>query len=190
MANWETGSTGSSYNNMEALKNQISGRSRTDDLGFGGQGFESLSEMAAFDDAVSSVPDFWNFVKGIKEYSVVGIDGSQISTMTGAIESYVSDIQQGLEDAINTTRESIKGGFRGGDVEKAVQDYMDKVKEYIFNLVSSLNLFVDKLNDVGNAWVAAQQSFGSSVNSSAGSFSAGTAYQAGSQVTYNGASRE
>ena len=63
----------------------------------------------------------------ITDYSVVGIDGNQISNMTNAIETYVAKVQSHLENALVATEEQIAGAFRGGDAEKAVRDYLEKI---------------------------------------------------------------
>lgn len=186
MAGWETTATSSTFNTNEIIKNQMSGRQRTNDFG-GLSTFESSGEISAFEDATSTAPDLWNWVSKIKEYSVVGIDGNQIETMRAAITAYVEDVQKYLENAIVATEDKIHGGLRGGEAEAAVKSYLDKVKEYVYNLVSTLNTFSDKLADVGNAWVIAQSQMGSSINTSTGAFSSGSAYVADKQ--YNGSSQ-
>lgn len=119
-------------------------------------------------------------------YNVVGINGNEIVNMCGAIEEYVNGVRGKLDDALVATEETLQQGFKGSEAESAVKAYLDKVKEYVNNLTSSLNSFQSKLNDIGNAWVKAQASFGTNVNSSAGAFSAGTEYT--QQVQYNGPS--
>ena len=185
MAGWETKSTASSFDANEQIKNMMSGRQRTNDY----KAFESIAEVGAFAESMedNGAPDFWSFVKGSREYSIVGIDGTQVETMRASIEEYVSSVQSYLEEAIVTTEDEIANALRGGEAEAAVKAYLDKVKAYITNLVSTLNAFGDKLADVGNAWVQAQSNIGSNVNTSTGAFSEGSAYT--SQVQYKGASR-
>lgn len=200
MANWETTATNSTYNTSEVMNNQMSGRQRTADFTKSGSGFwEQTGEGFSYNGTMGGAGTFTekrsflglDFLAAdkIRQYSVVGIDGNQISTMTSAIEEYVASVQTFLESAIVASEEQIASSIRGGDAEAAVKGYLEKVKSYVHNLVSTLNTFQDKLNDVGNAWVQAQSQIGSSVNASTNAFSEGTAYTGGSNVQYSGASR-
>lgn len=197
MANWETAATTSNYNASDVINNQISGRQRIQDGKLFGS--EQLGEAVDYGNTMSSSGTFTekrsflglDFLAPDKigQYSVVGIDGQQISNMTGAIEEYVGNVQTYLEEALKASEDAISSAFRGGDAEKAFAAYLQKVKNYVHNLVSTLGAFQDKLNDVGNAWVQAQSQIGTNVNTSAGAFSEGTTYTGGSQVTYQGSSR-
>lgn len=198
MADWKTEHTNSGYNASEIINNQMSGRQRTTDFSEKNL-FEMTGEQLSYGGAMKTSGAFVEkrslfgsdiFAAFIpREYSIVGIDGNQISNMTGAIDAYVGEVQGFLETAIVATEDQIASAIRGGDAETAVKGYLDKVKSYVHNLVSTLNTFQDKLNDVGNAWVQAQSQIGSTVNTSTGSFSEGTAYTGGSNVQYQGSSR-
>lgn len=200
MANWNEGTTAqTSFSAQEQIKNQMSGRQRITDY-HKNNVWEMTGEGKNFSNTMSYLGKVRDTKKGflgldflakdkVTDYSVVGIDGNQISNMTSAIETYVAKVQSHLENALVATEEQISGAFRGGDAEKAVRDYLEKIKTYVYNLVSTLNAFADKLNDVGNAWVQAQSNIGSNVNVSTGNVSEGTAYQAGSNVQYQGPSR-
>ena len=186
MAGWDTAATKSEFNANEQVNNLMAGRNRIDDYKFGS---ESKREVSSFEDATATDKGFWdffNFSKS-KEYSIVGIDGNQIGNMRSSIEDYVSGVQSYLEKAVQATEDQISGGLRGGEAEAAVKAYLDKVKMYVTNLVSTLNSFGDKLADVGNAWVQAQSNAGSNINTTTGAFSEGSAYT--SQVQYKGPSR-
>ena len=132
--------------------------------------------------------DFLGFGGITTGYDIVGINGNGIPAIRDAITAYVEAVQTYLDNALRNAQEHVSVGFRGGEAEKAVVAYLDKVREYIYNLISGLLAFNDKLNDVGNAWVQAQQNIGSNINTSTGAFSAGSAYT-GNNVQYQGASR-
>ena len=128
-----------------------------------------------------------DFEKKISGYNIIGINGNEVPRMREAIEEYVQNIQTYLEEAIIATEEQIAKAFRGGEAEAAVKQYLEKVKAYIHNVVSTLNAFSDKLADVGNAWVKAQSNIASNVNTSTGSFSEGNTYS--TTIQYSGPSR-
>lgn len=185
MAGWDTAATQSDFNAHEQVKGVMSGRNRIDDYKFGN---ESKRELNAFNEATESSQSWLEKIfSSDKEYSIIGIDGTKVGDMRGAIEEYVSRVQAYLDKAIVATEEQIANALRGGDAEAAVKGYLDKVKNYVTNLVSTLNAFGDKLADIGNAWVQSQSNIGSSVNTTTGSFSEGSSYT--SQVQYRGPSR-
>lgn len=128
-----------------------------------------------------------DFEKKISGYNIIGINGNEVPRMREAIEEYVQNIQTYLEEAIVATEDQIAKAFRGGEAEAAVKQYLEKVKAYVHNVVSTLNAFSDKLADVGNAWVKAQSNIASNVNTSTGSFSEGNTYS--TTVQYGGPSR-
>lgn len=171
MASWSTEAAASSFNANTVITDMTTQRQR--DTASGGS-------------FLGSVSDFLGGITGGGKYSIVGINGNEISTMENAITNYVTNAQTMLEKALQNIEETLKSGFRGGDAEAAVKAYLEKVKEYVKNLVDSLNSFKDKLRDVGNAWVKAQQEFGTSVNNAAGSYGTGTAYT--ESVQYSGPS--
>lgn len=123
---------------------------------------------------------------GTQGYNIVGINGNEVGNMCSAISDYVTNVQTVLNSAIDTAEADLNTGFRGSQAEAAVKAYLEKTKEYIKNLASSLNSFQAKLNDVGNAWVNAQGHIGTTINSSAGSFDAGKEFVV--DVQYNGPS--
>lgn len=114
---------------------------------------------------------------GAKEstYSVVGINVNEVDNMREAIRVYV----QAIKDHLNGIEPlaTADNAFKSEEVQKAVQDYITKVKEYCMNLVSQLLAFSDKLADVKNAWQANMDALAGNTSSSASSLDQGTAYQ-------------
>lgn len=203
MSSWETGVTASSHDVGAALSSQMEGRQRdtggSGKLDFGGYNQHNHAGQGALVGA-----GFGGFLGGplggaigaevgalvgantISGYNMVGINGGEVTNMRNAVVDYVVAVQKSVEDAIKNAEDGIDDAFRGADARAAVIEYLEKVKLYITNLISQLESFADKIADVGNAWIAAQESFGSSVKSATGNFSEGTAYT--QNVTYNGGS--
>lgn len=108
------------------------------------------------------------------EYSIVGINANRVPGVREAIRNYTTSIQQYL-DGIDTATQA-KTAFRGEQIETAVENYMLKVKEYSKALVSYLNIFSDKLQDVSEKWNEFQANMASNVDSAKASFGSGTGY--------------
>lgn len=194
---WDTNYINSTFNAGEYANNLQAGRNRVEASGnvdvnnpMSGFGQTSTIERNVLDYA----KEIFTFgiantgTEVISGYDIVGIDGNQIGNMIEAILVYVNTVQEYLKNAVEATQSEIAAAIRGGEAEAAVKAYLEKVKTYVHNLVSSLKAFVDKLYDVGNAWVQAQAAFGQTINTSTGSFNEGSSYQDG-QVTYHGPSR-
>lgn len=114
-------------------------------------------------------------VKVKSQYSVVGLNVGEVTNMCNAIDDYVRDLMAHL-DGINPSADS-SSAFLGPDVQREVQDYVNKVKRYCMNLTSDLKAFSDKLVDVRNAWEAGQRNIASGVNASKASFNEGKEYE-------------
>ena len=185
MSSWNTEITASTHDAGAALSNQMQGRSRdtstTNGLNFGGYNYNEKTTTSGF--------LWWKKPETtISGYDMVGIAGGEVNNMRQAVVDYVVKVQASVELAIKNATDGINDAFRGAEAQAAVVAYLEKVKLYITNLISQLESFADKIADVGNAWNAAQQSFGQSVNTATGNFSEGTAYT--QQVTYNGNSAD
>lgn len=186
MASWETEATQSGFDANSSMSNMIGGRGRTVDFS-SHSGVESLGEVISTGDTLSGVGEhevsdakWWNiFTWGDTKtvgYDIVGIKATEVPKMREAINDYVNNVATYLDSAIDTSKAQAKTAFRGSEAEEAVKAYLDKVKDYVNNLVSQLLAFSDKLADIGNAWIDAQQKIASNVNASKGAFSEGTKY--------------
>lgn len=207
MASWETQTTASTHEAQASLNAQVKGRNRDSvsmfdglsGVDFGGyqQQSNTLGGMGAglaisntlfpanpFASAAGIAIGGGIGSTQITGYDMVGIVGSQVGPMRDSIAVYVSKIQKYVEEAIEKADAGMNSAFRGVDAQREVKAYLEKVKLYITNLISQLISFSDKLADVGNAWIKAQENIGSSVNASTGAFSEGTAYT--ESVTYQG----
>lgn len=209
MTKWETNTTGSPFSAISGVHNRADGRDNARDKYTGSSmgyntivgNYDSHNGAANFQygEQIEHVPGVAEGYHGnikdqlggnyvtTKGYNVVGINGNEVGNMRNAIETYVMNIRTYVDTQIEAVQSELPDGFRGGDAEKAVSDYLEKVRSYVNNLVSGLNGFSDKLADVANAWVRAQSNFSTTVNTSSGSFSAGTVYE--NEIQYNGASR-
>lgn len=186
MANWETEATQSGFDASSSMSNMIGGRGRTADFSKY-SGFETAGESLYNGGVMQGVgehevsdadwynPLSWGDTKTVG-YDIVGIKATEVPKMREAINDYVNNITSYLDGAIDTSKAQARTAFRGSEAEEAVKAYLDKVKDYVNNLVSQLLAFSDKLADIGNAWIDAQQKIASSVNASKGAFSEGTKY--------------
>ena len=124
MANWMNGVSESTFNAKSFSDSQISDREGTREA--------------------SNVRHGW-FGNG-RAYSVVGIDANRIDGMRSAIRDYVQAIEghlDGIEPLANANN-----AYKSEEVQRAVQEYVQKVKDYCKNLTSQLLAFSDKLGDV------------------------------------------
>ena len=153
---WETSSTASEFDAKTFTTTQIDGRS-------GQRG-----------GAAGSYDGGGWFGIGAQEYSIVGMDVTQIPTVRESINTYV----QGIEDHVNQIDTSVEANaaFRGEEVQTAVKAYVETVKEYCINLCSQLRAFSDKLADAQKAWETGIGSISSTVSESNNAFSKGTKY--------------
>lgn len=188
MANWETEATQSGFDATSSMRNMMQGRERTNDSGSSFGGFEQTYEGIGTDlrlDALGQHEESaWKWYKPISTigdtktvgYDIVGIKATEVPKMREAINDYVNNIITYLEGAIDTSKAQAKTAFRGSEAEEAVKAYLDKVKDYVNNLVSQLLAFSDKLADIGNAWIQAQSNIASNVQASTASFGEGSRY--------------
>ena len=189
MASWESEVAKSTYDANSVVTNMETNRAR--------DGFSEPSAWDQFTGNADPNGDSFGSVGGeqatgffgngpVQGYNIVGINGNEVGNMCAAIEDYVASVQSVLKTAIDTTRAELNTGFRGSQAEASVKAYLEKTREYINNLSSTLNSFQAKLNDVGNAWVSAQANIAASVSASSGAFDAGKQYTV--DVQYNGPS--
>lgn len=152
MANWMNGVSESTFNAKSFSDSQISDREGTREA--------------------SNVGGGW-FGNG-RAYSVVGIDANRIDGMRSAIRDYVQAIEghlDGIEPLANANN-----AYKSEEVQRAVQEYVQKVKDYCKNLTSQLLAFSDKLGDVKSSWERATSEMSSTIGGASGSFDAGTKY--------------
>ena len=152
MANWMNGVSESTFNAKSFSDSQISNREGTREA--------------------SNVGGGW-FGNG-RAYSVVGIDANRIDGMRSAIRDYVQAIEghlDGIEPLANANN-----AYKSEEVQRAVQEYVQKVKDYCKNLTSQLLAFSDKLGDVKSSWERATSEMSSTIGGASCSFDAGTKY--------------
>lgn len=107
-------------------------------------------------------------------YSIIGMDITKVDATRAAISDYVTAIENhvsGIDALANAN-----SAYKSDDVQAAVKSYVEKVKEYCINLCSQLRAFSDKLADAKEAWESGTANISSTVQSSSGSFDAGTRY--------------
>lgn len=112
---------------------------------------------------------------GRQEYSVVGMNATKIPAVRESIRSYVNAITTHL-DKIEPLANA-NNAFRSEEVQKAISDYIVKVKEYCINLTSQLLAFSDKLADVQEAYNQNMSRLSGNINQQTTSFNGGQRYQ-------------
>lgn len=90
---------------------------------------------------------------------IVGINATKVPEMQSQIRDSVSALQNKINE-IDAATDQDKA-FRSDDIQAAVKEYIEKVKEYCNALISDLNAFNDKLQVVREAWEKSSQSFAS-----------------------------
>lgn len=90
---------------------------------------------------------------------IVGINATKVPEMQAQIRDSVTALQRRISE-IDAAAEQDKA-FRSEDIQVAVREYIEKVKEYCNALISDLNAFNDKLQVVKEAWEKSSQSFAS-----------------------------
>ncbi|MBE6155824.1 MAG: hypothetical protein E7164_03600 [Firmicutes bacterium] len=164
MANWQTDTITSSFDTMGGANKIVSDRGAQRSAssvgthktgGFLGIGAKTVSNLPAS--------------------SIVGMNVNEVENMREAIEDYCAAIENYLKGLNPTADATI--AFKSEEVNAALRDYMEKVKEYCLNLVSQLRAFSDKLADVRNQWQTASQNIAETIGSTSGSaFASGTTY--------------
>jgi len=181
---WNTETTKSSFETDTVLSNYQQGRGRTD-AGGSYDGYTLHSNLSASTDPGALISNAVKVFSGnaVAGYNLVGIKATEVENMRESIRQYVANVQKVMDQALSTNAEELNKAVRGGEVEKAVNEYVDKVKAYCQNVISGLLVFSDKLADVGNAWVAATQNMAGDVRSTTGAFAEGSQYT--ESVQYN-----
>lgn len=90
---------------------------------------------------------------------IVGINATKVPEMQSQIRDSVTALQNKINE-IDAAADQDKA-FRSDDIQTAVKEYIEKVKEYCNALISDLNAFNDKLQVVREAWEKSSQSFAS-----------------------------
>ena len=89
-------------------------------------------------------------VKKSGSYNVVGINAKKVPDMREAIRKYVDAVEKHLNGVNELTKAS--SAYQSVEVQKAVQAYVKKMKEYCIGLTSQLLAFSDKIGDVLKTW--------------------------------------
>lgn len=100
---------------------------------------------------------FQSTFMGATSYDVVGISADKIPEMRDAIRAEVQGIHTYLDGI--TVDTDADGAYKSEEVQRAVQAYIAKVKEYSKALTSDLLAFSDKLQDVYDAWKLSTDTF-------------------------------
>lgn len=122
--------------------------------------------------------DSVNWIAGV---TVVGIDATKTPQMMTAINDYVMKVKKHL-DGINPNASANKA-FKGEELQKAVENYINRVKSYCFNLTSQLRAFSDKIADIQAAYNRNVQISAEDFTQMASVFEAGSEYTGGSPST-------
>lgn len=196
MANWDVETKATDYDLDGTINGLIQGRNRTEDFWKLSDSEKDKYKMADGTTPASEYDyDIYTWEKALEtaginlgnDYDMVGMVGAEVPKMRQTIKDYVEGVQTTLSTAITNIESSLKLGFKGTDAETAVKEYLEKVKSYVTNLVSSLNAFSNQIAAVGNAWIDSQTAYGTKVNTEANAFSTGTAVT-GDEIVYNAAS--
>ena len=115
-----------------------------------------------------------NDLLGHGMYSVVGLNVEAIPGMREAVRNYVQNINATLS-AIDPDANA-SNAYQSSEIQAAVREYIENVKTYCLNLVSQMNAFSDKLQDVSNTYQQFAQQQSQSINSATASNDAGTQY--------------
>lgn len=107
--------------------------------------------------------------------TVVGIDANKVPQMALAIEDYIKRVKQHL-DGIQPNANA-NHAYQGEGVQKAIEDYVNKTKEYCFNLTSQLRAFEDKLYDVKKAYDDNRKQMVENINATSGTYAEGSEYK-------------
>lgn len=91
--------------------------------------------------------------------NIVGINATKVPEMQSQIRDSVTALQNRINE-IDAAADQDRA-FRSEDIQTAVREYIEKVKEYCNALISDLNAFNDKLQVVREAWEKSSQSFAS-----------------------------
>ena len=203
---WNVEATKSSLNTSAALDGLQDGRNRnlgdrikyqTLDANLGRYGEKTEKVYNSSGDAFASglfdpfnlgygdkIVDLWGGTTEVtKGYDIVGIKGTMVEPMRESIRGYVESVQKVMNTALDAVPEEARKAFRGEEALVEINKYIEKVRAYCQNVISALLVFSDKLADVGNAWNAAQQNMATTISSTTGAFSEGSAYTEGVQYT-------
>ena len=94
--------------------------------------------------------------------------------MQEAIRVYVQGIKDHLDGIAPLA--TADNAFRSESVQKAVEAYITKVKEYCMNLVSQLLAFSTKLQEVQEKYQAHMEALAGNIGDSTSSLNSGTTY--------------
>ena len=165
MANWNTNVIASDFD----VNNPIDSRR---DARTGARGPAIVNGVFG-----ASTPGTAGFIEELfgGQSATVGINANEVPKMRQAIRKYCDTITNYVNN-LNPTADS-GVAFKGEAVKKALETYMNDVKEYSVNLTSALLAFSDKLQDVYNQWVAATESMAGTIGATSGAnFQKGTKY--------------
>ena len=142
--------------------------------GFNASGFvnDTINRRQA---VMTTIGDSVSWAAGV---TVVGIDATKVPQMMEAINEYVEKVKKHL-DGINPQADANKA-FKGEELQRAVESYINRVKAYCFNLTSQLRAFSDKIADIQTAYNLSLQDAADNFNQMA------SALESGTNVEYTG----
>ena len=108
------------------------------------------------------------------QYSVVGINATQAKAAADRMVTSTKALMDKIK-SINVDATKLDNAVKGNEVQQAIKDYIEKVKQYCAAVVSDINAFADKLYEVSRVWEESQKTFATgSINESANSSFSGS----------------
>lgn len=92
---------------------------------------------------------------------VTGLEISKIKDMKGAIDQYITDI----EEALKPLNSSDAQAAFGNKMKEAIQNFVVEVRKSCYGLISNMKGFKDDLDAIEKAMVAKAESVNTAVNS-------------------------
>ncbi|CDE09416.1 unknown [Bacillus sp. CAG:988] len=164
MANWVTETTASTFDQNSAINTAMTNRQGVRETGAGNTGNNGNN---IFLEALTGQNT------GL---SLVGLSATKIGQVRETIRAEVADIEKHLNDMNSAADTGNAFKSHEGEVEKAVKEAVDNVKQYVINLTSGLLAFSDKLADVNNTWQSQTETMAGNITTTTGQSNAGTKY--------------
>ena len=134
---WETDVAKSEFSAKNPAKTMMENRS------------SSRSGATSTATTSNSISGGW-FGTGSASFSIVGMDTTKVSGVVDTFETWITGLESHLED-IKAEADANKA-FKGEEVQKAMENYIGKVKLYCITLCSQYRAFQHKLIDAQKAW--------------------------------------
>ena len=121
-----------------------------------------------------------------KNYDVIGIHGAKARGAAEMIVGSCDAINQKVE-GILVNADILNKAVVGDDLQTAIKEYVETVKDYFQAVISDVKLFADKLYEVAKKWEDAQAKFAGNINNDKGtSFGGSTVTQAANTMAQGG----